>query len=101
MRMDNQLALGERRERIGSDDSWQIEPCAGLAGGEAIMPCVHLKQLYDLCEKNEVRLSATDLVHIVCHQCNQQEICPSTLMDEYDARGDDETKPAATDEQAS
>lgn len=50
------------------------------------MVCTHLKELYQLCEKNQLRIAAPDLVHIVCKQCEQEETCPSTLMDEYDAR---------------
>ena len=48
------------------------------------MPCVHLKQLYDLCYKHHLKLSGVDLVHLVCHQCGEKEVCPSVLMDEYD-----------------
>ena len=50
------------------------------------MTCTHLRQLYELCQKNELKLGASDLIRVVCHQCGEQEVCPSTLMDEYDAR---------------
>lgn len=50
------------------------------------MTCVHLKQLYRLCQDHELKLNSVDLVRVVCHQCGEQEVCPSTLMDEYDAR---------------
>ena len=49
------------------------------------MTCVHLRQLYDLCQKHEMKLGASDLIRVVCHQCGIQEVCPSMLMDEYDA----------------
>ena len=49
------------------------------------MVCTHLKELYDLCDKHQIRLSSTDLVRIVCKQCEQDETCPSVLMDEYDS----------------
>lgn len=49
------------------------------------MPCVHLQQLYKLCQEHEIKLSGSDLVHIVCTKCGVQEACPSTLSDEYDA----------------
>lgn len=49
------------------------------------MPCIHLQQLYKLCHEYDLKLSGSDLIHIVCHQCGEQEVCPSTLMDEYDA----------------
>ena len=50
------------------------------------MTCIHLRQLYDLCQKNDLKLGASDLIRVVCHQCGEQETCPSTLMDEYDAK---------------
>ena len=48
------------------------------------MTCVHLKQLYQLCHDNNLRLSSTDLVHVVCQQCGKEEVCPSLLMEEYE-----------------
>ena len=49
------------------------------------MTCTHLQQLYQLCQDNKLRLSSTDLIHVVCQQCDRDEVCPSVLMDEYDA----------------
>ena len=49
------------------------------------MTCVHLQQLYKLCQEHELKLGASDLIRVVCHQCGEREVCPSTLMDEYDA----------------
>ena len=49
------------------------------------MVCQHLSELYQLCEKNQLRLSGADLIRIVCKQCNNEETCPSVLMDEYDS----------------
>ena len=48
------------------------------------MTCVHLQQLYQLCTDQQLRLSSSDLVHIVCEQCNQHEVCPSVLTEEYE-----------------
>ncbi len=48
------------------------------------MPCVHLNQLYQLCRDSQVHLSSTDLIHLVCRQCQQEEVCPSMLFEEYD-----------------
>ena len=59
------------------------------------MVCTHLRELYDLCEKHEIRLGGTDLIRIVCKQCEQDETCPSTLMDEYDSRHPEEARPLA------
>ncbi|MGI9519154.1 MAG: hypothetical protein ACR2NP_19035 [Pirellulaceae bacterium] len=57
------------------------------------MTCVHLRQLYELCQKHELKIGATDLVRVVCHQCGEQEVCPSMLMDEYEAKEQDANKP--------
>ncbi|MFV1967696.1 MAG: hypothetical protein ACC628_19880 [Pirellulaceae bacterium] len=54
------------------------------------MTCVHLQRLYQLCEENSVKLSSSDLIHIVCLKCGRQEVCPSTLSDEYEARKADQ-----------
>lgn len=45
------------------------------------MACVHLQQLYKLCQEHDLKLGAPDLVRVVCHQCGEQEVCPSMLMD--------------------
>lgn len=45
------------------------------------MPCVHLKELYELCEKNELRIASPDTIRIVCRQCEEQEVCPTLLTD--------------------
>jgi len=50
------------------------------------MTCVHLKQLYDLCIKEDLKIGGTDLIRIVCKQCGEQDVCPSMLMDEYEAQ---------------
>ena len=50
------------------------------------MTCVHLQQLYKLCQEHHLKLGGADLIHVVCNQCGQQEVCPSTLMNEYDAK---------------
>ena len=48
------------------------------------MTCIHLRKLYEICETSEIRLSSADLVHIVCKQCGHKEVCPSTILDEYE-----------------
>ena len=48
------------------------------------MPCVHLRQLFELCDENELRFSSSDLVHIVCKQCEKEEVCPSVLLDQFE-----------------
>ena len=49
------------------------------------MTCVHLKKLFQLCDDNELKFSSGDLVRIVCKQCQQQEVCPSLLLDQGEA----------------
>ena len=61
------------------------------------MTCVHLQRLYQVCQDEQVTLSSSDLVHLVCHQCGKQEVCPSTLTDEYDQMEPDEAEDSATD----
>lgn len=50
------------------------------------MTCIHLQQLYKLCQEHDLKLGGSDLIRVVCNQCEEQEVCPSTLMDEYDAK---------------
>ncbi|QDU92748.1 hypothetical protein [Lignipirellula cremea] len=50
------------------------------------MSCVHLKKLYQLCQENQLRLSSSDLIHIVCTQCEKEEVCPSILSEVYEAK---------------
>lgn len=50
------------------------------------MICNHLKKLYQLCEDNQLRLASSDLIRVVCRQCDEEETCPSMLMDQYDAQ---------------
>ena len=45
------------------------------------MPCTHLRELYELCEKHELRISSHDAVRIMCRQCEEQEVCPTSLTD--------------------
>jgi hypothetical protein len=57
------------------------------------MTCVHLKKLYALCEKEQLKLGGADLVRIVCTQCGEQEVCPSMLLAEYEAQHPDDAAP--------
>jgi hypothetical protein len=50
------------------------------------MTCIHLRQLYQLCQTNELKISSSDVVRIACRQCEEVETCPSMLSDEYEAR---------------
>jgi hypothetical protein len=46
------------------------------------MTCIHLRELYQLCQSENLKLSSSDLIHIVCQQCGEQEVCPSLLTKE-------------------
>ena len=46
------------------------------------MTCVHLRKLYELCQTHDLKLGGADLIHIICHECGEKEVCPSGLMDE-------------------
>jgi hypothetical protein len=58
------------------------------------MVCEHLRQLYQLCVDQKLRLGGSDLIHLFCEQCGRQEICPSTLR--YSRERDEEPTPAGT-----
>lgn len=67
------------------------------------MPCVHLKELFRLCDENHLKISSSELVHVVCQQCQKQEVCPSNLVDLTQLDADDEAtseSPAAPNSQA-
>jgi hypothetical protein len=54
------------------------------------MNCVHLQQLVQLCHDSDIRLSSSDLIHMVCKQCGKQDVCPSALVEQYEAQHADE-----------
>lgn len=63
------------------------------------MVCEHLRQLYQLCLDQKIRLGGADLIHLFCHQCGRQQVCPSNLLDDHDEEpaavtklGQDDTK---------
>ncbi len=66
------------------------------------MTCVHLQQLVQLCESSHLKLSSSDLIHIVCKQCGKEEVCPSLLVEEFEARHPElETSNSPTEEKKS
>jgi hypothetical protein len=65
------------------------------------MTCRHLKELYDICQTHQLKLSSTDLIRIVCPQCGVEEVCPSVLADEYEVRHRDELSAAAREDESS
>jgi hypothetical protein len=53
------------------------------------MRCKHWRDLYETCQAHGLKLSSSDLIRIVCPQCGIEEVCPSVLLDEYEARHHD------------
>ena len=45
------------------------------------MPCEHLQELFSLCEKHDLKISGPDAIKVVCRQCEEQEVCPTSLTD--------------------
>lgn len=50
------------------------------------MSCVHLQQLFKLCQEQQLKLGGSDLIRVVCHQCGDHEVCPSALVEVDDAK---------------
>lgn len=50
------------------------------------MSCKHLQELFDLCERYNLKLTGAELVRIVCPTCGVDECCPNVLIEEYDRR---------------
>lgn len=52
------------------------------------MACVHIRELYQLCHQEGLRVSSSDLIHFVCPKCGVKEVCPSTMVDLTDSDED-------------
>jgi len=61
------------------------------------MTCKHLKELYEICQTHQLKLSSTDLIRIVCPQCGVEEVCPSVLAEEYETRHHDGSQGAPSE----
>ena len=57
------------------------------------MTCIHLRELYQFCQKEGLKLSSTDLVRVVCEQCGVHDVCPSQLMDDQPEQSESEDSP--------
>ena len=67
------------------------------------MTCHHLRKLYEVCDQNNLRFSSSDLLHIVCKECDREEVCPSMLMGDFekqDAKVETTARTAADNSQA-
>ena len=53
------------------------------------MVAVEAEGLRKLCEENQLKLGGSDLIQIFCKQCDEKEVCPSVLTDEYEAANQD------------
>jgi hypothetical protein len=62
------------------------------------MTCQHLKQLYQLCQDNHLKIASSDVIRFVCRECEEIEVCPSMLTDEYEAREADSGDSTTNDE---
>ena len=56
------------------------------------MACVHLRQLYQLCQDHDLKLGGSELIRIVCRQCGEQDVCPANLV-EMDEPQDEQAEP--------
>jgi hypothetical protein len=56
------------------------------------MSCAHLKELFDLCIEQQIKIGGSDLVRIVCKQCGKEEVCPTLLLEEYEAQHPEEVE---------
>ena len=59
---------------------------------DRLMPCVHLRELYSICQEHDLKITSSDLVRIVCKQCGVVETCPSMLAQDYDRLEPSETR---------
>lgn len=62
------------------------------------MTCEHVKELYQLCQSHNLKLTSGDLIRIVCPHCGVAEVCPSVYSAEYDAAH--EAEPSGTESSA-
>src|SRR6266436_10227129 len=86
------VAVIRRRDTIRS--SSLLTPAAvSTTERSRFMVCEHLQKLYQLCLDQKIRLSGSDLIHVVCQQCGRKDVCPSNLRDDHD----DETVEAASE----
>jgi hypothetical protein len=82
--------LGADLAKTGQPYNWRVRlRCRITSGSGTIMPCTHIKHLYDYCRTHDLKLSSSDLIRIVCPQCGVEEVCPSLLAAEYAARHPD------------
>ncbi len=50
------------------------------------MTCEHIRQLYQLCQTHDLKISSSDVIRFTCKVCDEVEVCPSILTHEYEAR---------------
>jgi hypothetical protein len=62
------------------------KPSSLAQAARKTMPCKHLKELFEMCQSHNLRLSSSDLIRIVCPQCGVEEACPSVLCEEYERK---------------
>ena len=72
--------------------------CLKLANKRDLaVTCQHLRKLYQLCQEHDLKITSSDIVRITCRECEEIEVCPTTLTDEYDARLEQKSSPEQKD----
>jgi hypothetical protein len=68
---------------------------------ETDMTCHHLQSLYELCRNSGIKLSSSDLIRVVCTECEIEEVCPAEIFEEDGpTRRLDNTKDDEDDQQS-
>ena len=62
------------------------------------MSCKHLRELYQICQTHNLKLSSMDLIRIVCPTCGVEDVCPSLLCEEYDSKHVQENEESTPEE---
>lgn len=84
--------VGKSPEELLAEQSFRVAEGDFFSSGSETqfkakrMTCKHLKDLYAMCERHQLRLSSGELIRIVCSQCGVEEVCPSVLSEEYEKR---------------
>ena len=45
------------------------------------MVCEHLQEFFEVCDKHGLQIASPDAIKIVCRQCEQQQVCPTSRTD--------------------
>ena len=45
------------------------------------MICEHLEEFFAVCDKHGLQIASPDAIKVVCRQCEQQQVCPTSRTD--------------------